>query len=53
MKALEESGTNANRLEKCKCETLQYNVENQSVLTSSNATDGKRKKDLINTRINL
>lgn len=44
MKALEESGTNANRLENCKCETLQYNVEKQSVFSSSNATNGKEEK---------
>nr|XP_034319342.1 complement C1q-like protein 4 [Crassostrea gigas] len=44
MKALEESGTNANRLENCKCETLQNNVEKQSVLSSSNATNGKEEK---------
>lgn len=44
MKALEESGTNANRLEICKCETLKYNVEKQSVLSSSNATNGKEEK---------
>lgn len=44
MKGLEESGTNANRLENCKCETLQYNIEKQSVLSSSNATNGKEEK---------
>lgn len=44
MKGLEESWTNANRLENCKCETLQYNIEKQSVLSSSNATNGKEEK---------
>lgn len=44
MKALEESGTNANRLENCKCETLQYNVEKQSALSFSNATNRKEEK---------
>lgn len=31
-------------LENCKCETLQNNVEKQSVLSSSNATNGKEEK---------
>lgn len=44
MKALEESGTNTNRLENCKCETLQYTVEKQSALSSSNATNRKEEK---------
>lgn len=44
MKALEESGTNTHRLENCKCETLQYNVEKQSVLSSSNASNGIEEK---------
>lgn len=44
MKALKESGTNANRLENCKCETLQYTVEKQSALSSSNATNRKEEK---------
>lgn len=44
MKGLEESGTNANRLENCKCETLQHNIEKQSVLSSSNATNWKEEK---------
>lgn len=44
MKALEESGTNTNRLENCKRETLQYTVEKQSALSSSNATNRKEEK---------